>query len=504
MKKLILSTFAMSLMSLSFGSFAQIESVDDFLGLEQELLPDLQGEQRFTKPELHASTEMKVVPEDVIKDVSVPTKGQNFSIIPWSGLDPEEWMNITTWVEERKIKDVTPDWKIRLREDAHKELMGKVLQCKGKCENYRGVEKARVQHLSRILEGDELHTDQDTVAWVFMMDGSLLRISPNSSVSFQEINITKTEFFFLMRLNQGHAFWHPRNKEELPVETGPETDSYSLPLMIREANQQYFERKIFKKQNDREHLSEVMDLDDKAVEKQFASLAKMKTTHNSLMTLGTRVMMVSPNATLIGKDVSFDFVYTPGGVAYFKKRQNTPGEEFSLGLRGYTNTNSLTISDPVWFEVEAAGRTFNPSESVPGTLQILELLTKRIKTFELARECWIRDFTLPILRDVGDAKKLAENQGYRLWGEDQDKRAAFLSEYTRRIETTHLRTLENLLNKLQANGEKQNRELSEELYQKSLNSYLLGLKNRYDNKKMQVREMNDLQYYVWILKDGKF
>jgi hypothetical protein len=48
------------------------------------------------------------------------------------------------------------------------------------------------------------------------------------------------------------------------------------------------------------------------------------------------------------------------------------------------------------------------------------------------------------------------------------------------------------------------KELSEDNYRASLNHYLLGLKSRYDGKKMRVREMNDLQYYVWILKNGKW
>jgi hypothetical protein len=31
----------------------------------------------------------------------------------------------------RELKDVTPDWQIRLRDQRHLELMGKVLKCVG-------------------------------------------------------------------------------------------------------------------------------------------------------------------------------------------------------------------------------------------------------------------------------------------------------------------------------------------------------------------------------------
>ena len=108
-----------------------------------------------------------------------------------------------------------------------------------------------------------------------------------------------------------------------------------------------------------------------------------------------------------------------------------------------------------------------------------------------------------MMKVKGDSKLLAREFGYTLWGDEIDQRFNFLVEYTRRIETTNLMSVENLLTKLKDKGESFSRELSESQYQASLNHYLLGLKSRYDKRKMRVREMNDLQYYVWILKNGK-
>jgi hypothetical protein len=503
MKKLILSAFAMSLIFQSPIVRSQAESVDDFLGLESEILPELKGEQRFTTPNLHEAQEWKVLPEKVEVDVAEPAKGQGYSIIPWSTQDPEEWMNISNWIVEREIKDVSPDWKIRMRNAEHKELIGKVLQCKGSCSVFRGTNSAKVQHLSRILEGDELNTDKDTVAWVYLMDGTIMRLGPETSLSLQEINIGKTEFFFLARLNRGHIYWHPRAKGEVATEFAPETDSMSLPLLVRDANQEFYERQIFQAQDDQAHLKEVMELDENAVKAQFKALNDLK-TKNGEFTHSTRFMVVAPNSTLVARDVSFDFFYQPGGKSYFKKRGTQLGEEFSLHLRGYSMTQTIPVSEEQWQEVEANGRSFASVAEASGMLQVMELLTKRIKTLELAREVWIRDFTLPILSVVSEPKKLAIDQGYTLWGEEIDRRVQFLVEYTRRIETTNLRSLENLLTKLENNGEKVNRELTDIQYSASLKHYLLGLKSRYDQKKMRVRDMNDLQYYVWILRNGKF
>ena len=136
-------------------------------------------------------------------------------------------------------------------------------------------------------------------------------------------------------------------------------------------------------------------------------------------------------------------------------------------------------------------------------LQILELLTKRIRSIELAREIWLEKYTIPYMIRLADSKGLAIEYGYKIWGEEINKRIEFLQEYSRRIETTHLKSVENLMAKLEAAGKPIPKTTTDSPYKASLNHYLLGLKNRFGDKKMQVREMNDLQYYVWILKNGK-
>ncbi len=504
MKKLILSAYVVSLIILSQLTHAQTEGIDDFLGLESEVLPELKGGQRFTSPDLHQKESWNVLEKNVEQDQQAPNYGQGHSIIPWGTQTPEDFLSIHTWMTERALKDQTPDWKIRLRHSEHKELMGKVLQCRGVCDVYRGSSKASVQHLSQIKEGDELKTEANSVAWVYLMDGSLIRVSPSSSISFHEFNIGQSEIFILARLNRGHIFWHARNKKEVLPEFSPETDSVSLPLMIREANQGYFERLRFAAQTDREHLTETIDLDEHAIKDQTAMINSLKTENSGLLSLKTKTMVITPNSTLVAQNVSFDYVYVPGGKAYFKKRQTEENEEFQLHLRGYETGVVNTITDNLWNEVEVMGRGFSLLENVPGTLQVLELITKRIKTIELAREIWIKNFTLPLLKVKDNPSQLARDFGHTIWGEALQKRFDFLVEYTRRVETSNLRSMENLLARLEKGGEKVNRELSDEQVQVSLNHYLLGLKTRYDKKKMRVREMSDLHYYVWILKNGKF
>lgn len=361
----------------------------------------------------------------------------------------------------------------------------------------------RGQYLSRLVEGDEFRTGKDTLAWIYLMDGTLIKVSPETSLAVQEINLSQKEIFFLVRLNEGHIFWHPRNQEIHAQELVPETDTMSLPLMIREANQEFFERIVFKSEPS-VHLSEFLDVEEKAMILQMEELNRLKEAHNSLLNIPTKVMMVSPNATLVSSLNSFDMVYIQGGKSYFKKRGvSTLGEEFALHLRGYTSTEAYPLQELDWYSVETNGRSFERFENPPKELQLIELLSKRIKTIELAREIWIRDFTLPLIASLSDAKSLSIHHGYTLWDKDLLRRQEFLSEYTRRIETTNLRSLENLLLKYEKNELPVIRELTESFYRAPLKDYLMSLKKRYSNQNIKVREMNDLQYYVWILKHAK-
>lgn len=504
MNKLILSAFALSLMTISLCLHAQTEGIDDFLGLETEIMPELKGPQKFTSENLHSNESWKVTTEETVVDLPNPSKGQNYSIIPWTGQDPIEFLSIDRWLAEREIKDKTPDWMIRMRASGHSELVGKVLQCRGKCYIYRGSNRAKVQHLSQVVEGDELVTEVDSVAWVYLMDGSLARLAPQSSMAFQEINFSPKEIFLLTRLNQGHVHWSARLKTPHPEDTSPETDSLSLPLLIRQANREHFDRRIFQSQNDSMRVSEVYNLDETSHNQQVLELNAQRESNNSQVNFISRIMTVTPNMTIISKDVSFDLSYVPGGKGHFKKRATQIGEEFSLFLRGYTNTDSHVIGSTEWHQVEANGRTYSVISEIPAPLQVLELLTKRIKTFELGREIWLKEFTIPVMAEISKPEVLARNHGYTAWGEELSQRQEFLKEYTRRIETTHLRSLENLLAKIESNGQPVIRELTLEHYKASVNHYLLGLKSRYDRKNMRVRDMNNLQYYVWILRNGKF
>jgi hypothetical protein len=515
MLKLILSAFALSLSTFQYCASAQTQRIDEFrevhiediLEIEtdemvdsnREILPELKGFQKFTSPDHHEKVDWKVTEKEVEVDTS-PLKGQSFSLIPWSTQKPEDFLSIEKWMADRSFKDKNPDWKIRLRELSQTEILGKLIQCRGTCEVFRGSNKAKVQHLSTLNEGDELRTGLNSSAWVFLMDGSLMRLGAETSISLIEFNLSDKAAFHFYRLNQGHVFWNSRTESEYIADLAPETDSFNLPLPIKEANQAHFEREIFKSQNDFERSLEFVKLDDSAALKQVKNLNELKLKNNKIGLFSSRMMMIAPNVSLLSDGASLDLIYRVGGKSYFKKRSNLENQNLKIQLRGYSQTDVSELTDPFWFEVAENGRNFSKAEDDLGYLEITELITKRIRTIEYARELWIEKYVAPILAQLGHKDKIAVQFGYKIWGDEGQKRFDFMFEYMRRIETSNLKAIDILLDKNEIHAKKG---VGTEHFQSALNAYLLGLKKRYTDKRMQVREMTDLQYHVWVLRNGR-
>lgn len=501
MKKLFWSAFALSLISLTVWGSPDQEV--EFFDYESDNLPEILGKNTHGGMD-HSDQEWRVSTPKVEKDLPKPLKGQANSLVPWSEIGPEEFLSIKTWLIERDAKDKNPEWKIRLRQESHQELVGKILQCKGECDVFRGLESVKGQYLSRIQEGDEIRTGKNSVAWIYLMEGSLIRLSPETSLTLNEINFSQERVLLEGRLNSGHVFWSPRSTDELPFDDAPETDSFVLPLMVKDANLEQFERSIYQKQNDLERRQEVMALDDNAIKNQFVRLNGFRKLNQEKKFPLTKFLLVAPNMSILASDVSFDLLHLTNSKSYFKKRTAKESTQFEIMLRGYTESSKISVIDNSWNIVENHGRFHSLVSEVPGTLEILELLTKRIKTVELAREMWFQDFSLPVMNALKDKKLMAEEFGYWLWGDELQKREDYLVEYTRRIETTNLSSIEKLTEKLLARGDDPGlQKLSENFYTKSLNHYLLGLKKIYSSDKMRVKEMNNVQYYAWILKHGK-
>ncbi|MFA5583299.1 MAG: hypothetical protein WDA09_03715, partial [Bacteriovoracaceae bacterium] len=377
MRKAFLSTIALSLF---FCSNLIAETRSNFLEeklLEEDLSPT-KREWQFNKESM---------PEDLMG-----MSGQPVSLIDWSE-DPDEATDIHRWMVRTEVQVQSPDWLARLRNARQMELIGKILSCSGTCEIVRGISSVKGQYLSQILEGDELALAENSTAWVYLIDGSLLRLAAMTTVTFQEVNFSKEEVLLYLKLLKGHVHYLPRSKKEEVVDLGPETDAHSLPLMVEEANLAYFERDIFKNQNSFGHMNEYLFYDKHSKTHQFDYLNKLRKKNNENDSIKSTIMMVTPNMTVTVQEQSFDMMYLLGGKGYFKKKSPGP---INLSLRGYSRTTPYEIRDERWIEVTENGRGFEFMSSENKDLELLELLTKRVVSLKIAQEIWYEAFTLPI------------------------------------------------------------------------------------------------------------
>jgi hypothetical protein len=102
-----------------------------------------------------------VNPLELDKD-SYKFKNQDRNLVDWKNIDQEKWLNIKIWIRERDFKDSFPEWRRRLREDKHSEIIGRTIKCVGSCVKYHGTRRHPVEFGVRFLEGDEVYTEANS------------------------------------------------------------------------------------------------------------------------------------------------------------------------------------------------------------------------------------------------------------------------------------------------------------------------------------------------------
>lgn len=393
--------------------------------------------------------------------LSLQYRDQQRSLILWDQVNTNEWSDFELWKKQLYLKESSPQWELTLRENRLKEAVGKVLQCIGQClvETGKGSSSARFR--SNIYEQEDVVTGDDSYLWVFMMDGSLLRLSPNSSVTLNEIDISVESNFFHLRVNYGNALWLGRSLEKYRDDIGRETDSLFIPLDFYDANEQTIPNDV--------QENSLVDFLERSVARQsrFPQLNGLIEENNKFAkNKDTYLLMVAPNASIFAKNPTLEFVVLVGAESYIKARVNkqlglegtSPLDSLELDYRGFRGETSTTIEVDRWIKVSANGRELGyPSSNMLQQLRIGEFPTRRIPSILIAREMLLSELS-PFMYDTQiDRLTLARDHGYRLWaklpsGDDWElsQRITFLREYVRRLETTNLLASQQVLGKYQA------------------------------------------------------
>jgi hypothetical protein len=389
--------------------------------------------------------------------------GQGRSLIQWDELDPKEFLDFTAWKLEQDLKERSPRWETVLRERSLTEVMGRALECSGQCRVYKGERFNSLRFRSALHQGDEVVTEGDSYLWIYFVDGTLMRLSPETSVTLKELNIGVAENFLHVRINSGNVLWLSRTENQYLEKDLRETDTLFLPLDFFEANP--FVDVTPNQENGEEDLFASLKEPKLGLE-QTKRLNTLIQVNNSLVNKKkTHSFAVMPNGTVYGVDMNAEFIVLLGDVSYVKQRspadlswkEGASASNLTFFFRGYENTRQTTIQSGQWYHVDVRGRTLEPHEPI-SLFGMGEFITSQIPTIYIARELLLNQYSRMAFEPISPLN-LAQNHGYRQWGKisergsDLNLRLEFLKEHTRRVETTNLLTATRFRERLESRGE---------------------------------------------------
>ncbi|MBC74496.1 MAG: hypothetical protein CME64_00615 [Halobacteriovoraceae bacterium] len=434
-------------------------------------------------------------------------KGQERSTVDWENIDENTWLDFNKWKEQLKVKESTPDWKLKLKESQYSELVGRVIQCLNACRKYSKSGGSTAQYTSEIHEGDEISTGMHSYAWVFLRDGSIMRISPRTSISFLEVNLSEEKVFFLARLNHGHVYFEQRKIGKFPMVNKPETDMGMYPLLEKKANRSYFARKEYQDLTPKQRLLYTLEQNPGHVSQYLELNRSLERGKSAFLKRSTEFFIFTANATFLMQNPIFHLFHETSGETYVKLNESidhlnltdtrtTAGEVY---FRGYNNKSFQKLPTQKWLTVDPEGLSIEDLENSE-LVRPVEYFVKRIPSIHLARERFLEKNSPFMFMESLDEKPLANLHGLRLWNngkEELELRKKYLFERIRRVETTNLRSIKKVFKNSRQRG------FTRDFYTEALSRTLMALKNLNNYNSQVVKETTETEYYLWILNNAE-
>lgn len=441
-------------------------------------------------------------------------RNQKRSTFDWDNLNPNKFLSYKEWLNTIKEREFVPEWESIMRERSHKEVAGHFFQCIGTCHIDRGESFFNPSLNSSIYEGDEIQTLGDSFAWIFLNDGTMVRLAAESSLTINEFNIGTKENFINARVNYGSVVWLSRKNTQYEESNLRETDVLFNKLTLYEAlpikeKKDYKEDDLFKLLeepttmiNHYQRLNSLIEENNK--------MTKARMTYSFL---------ILPNVTLMGHNLTAEMVVITGAKSYFKVRSskaiglksNDEDKEISVQLRGFENKDIGVAELDKWMVVDDKGKSMSvESGKNVHLLTMGELITKHIPSLMVGRELMMQKFSDVCFIENPTPKLMIEKYDYRLWGSlktnegsksDSEQHLDFLKEYFRRIETTNLYVGEHFRERLAKRGEVVKQvELSNAYFSTPLHKYYLDE----DGKKEADKEveLNSTSKKIWKRMNG--
>ena len=414
-------------------------------------------------------------------------------------LDPLSWLDIKKWIRLQDFKDEVENWEFHLMENRSKEMLAKVLHCYGVCYKETHGQKIRAQFRTMIFEGDEITLEEKSGLWVMLIDGTIIRVSSQSSLSFLEGNATTEGIFFNLRLNYGHFYLEKRHQGKHKDLSLFETDQPLLPLPLAKANREFWMRFENREVSEQERFLS-------AFAKVPGVTSQLEELNKHLlrpMLLDSTFLVTTPNGLFEFKNAIFEMSYQTLQDVFIHLIATPPEVELESELSRsavYLGKEVLNLELDQYYQL-------NPQHKISKTEEMFKLerfLVRRIPSIYLMREYLLeRPLRLEAKLKENAFKEIARNWGLRVWnvfyGDDElQKRRAFLLEHLKRLEDINFRSLVGLDNRIDL---KILRDAKSELW--AVDHYLRASKLNLTQERELLKEMSYNEFDLWVLRNVK-
>lgn len=328
--------------------------------------------------------------------INLPVKAslhyQKQDLNDWKKIDLKSWFSFHEWRKtfHERAEDIY--FKTKFIASSKKERLGFVISCVGLCELFRGEKKNYAHKLTEIKEGDEIITQKNSYLYLFILDGTLVRLAPNTSLSLNDIDISPTRFFIHARLNNGFMQWIARSEDNIPQDSLHDTDqlfSKTIPII---KNRQSFYDPDSQLRNRIDELNRRVDENN-----EFTHFKK------------TTVLIRTPVANIMGKNGNFSIFSILGYETFIKSDIET-----KLTLRKRKSPPKINLEKNEWYKVDRYGKKVKKNSSLNATFGMAELMTKRPFTMFLKREKWLKKYSQELFDPTTPLERIY-HLGYQMW-----------------------------------------------------------------------------------------
>ncbi|HLE09615.1 MAG: hypothetical protein A2504_07170 [Bdellovibrionales bacterium RIFOXYD12_FULL_39_22] len=345
------------------------------------------------------------------------------SNIPWKKIadNYQEWIDFNQWSKEREQKDLNPQWRIFQRYLALHEVAGRIIGAVGDCRIYRDDGYFHPSFNSYVREGDDIITSAHSLLWIFLMDGTLVRLSPLTHLNLREINVGQQEILLHAKITRGNMLWLSRKQHLFPESKDRETDGLFLPLAFEEANPAWQESL------ENLNLEHSKKLNQLIIENN--QIFRDKKSYS---------LIVLPTGYYWGEETQAEFIVLDGSNSYLKNRSAkffNPGlgdldsseissnlstssaqQQPSFTIFGDETFTTTPLKVDTWYQVAYDGTSISEENfDNDQRFHFSEFPTRRLNSIFVARELMLKKYSSPLFRPQISAKELAEEMGFKLW-----------------------------------------------------------------------------------------